>query len=166
MRASFLKLEMEQLARGFALAAADRRRCRKRAQKSGVTVQEARHRSLGELGGASDLEARQSAAAQSQDAGDAQRAGGFGGTSGTRRTIRQPGCTLGAKAREPLAGATLREAEAPRHLRDRLAENHDAMDHLGSTQRRELGFTACVHAAADFGTVLISQPPPFQVLAA
>ena len=158
MRASFLKLKVEQIARVLALVAEDGRRRAKREQASGVTVQEARHGSLGELGRASDLEARQPAAAQSQDAGDAQRVGGFGGTFWARRAIGKAGSAFGAEASQPLVGAALGEAEARRHLRDGLVEIDDAMDHLGSTQRGEFGLTVRVHAALVLGLVLISQP--------
>ena len=123
----FLDVEMEEVARVFALIADDGRRRAKREQTGGVTVQEARHGSLGELGRASDLEARQPAAAQSQDAGDAQRVGGFRGTFWARRAIGKAGCAFGAEASQPLVGAALGEAEARRHLRDGRVEIDDAM---------------------------------------
>ena len=154
----FLDVEMEEVARMLALVADDGRRRREREQTCGVTVQEARHGSLGELGRASDLEARQPAAAQSQDACDAQRVGGFGGTFWARRAIGKAGGALGAEASQPLVGAALGEAEARRHLRDRLVEIDDATDHLRSTQRGEFGLTVRVHAALVLGLVLISQP--------
>ena len=154
----FLDVEMDQIAWMFALVAAHRWRRFQSGETVRMTAQQAGHRSLGESGRLGDLEARQLAATQRQDACDAQRVDGSGGTLGTRRTILEARSALGAEARQPLVGATLREAESRRHLRDGLLESDDAVDHLGSTHRGQLGFTVRVHAAVVLGSVLISQP--------
>ena len=157
IRASFLKLEVDEFAWECAFVTLDRRRRRELREAVAMPAQEARDGGLGELGGASDLEARQLAAAQSEDAGDAQRVSGSGGTLGPGRTILEPGGSLGAEAGEPFVGAALRDPEARRHHRDGLLKIDDAMDHLGSTQRGEFGLTVGVHAAVVLGSVLLSQ---------
>jgi len=72
MRASFLKLEMNEFAGALTLVAADGRRRPESGELAGVAVQQARDGGFGELGHTGNLEARQPAAAQSQDAGDAR----------------------------------------------------------------------------------------------
>ncbi len=62
-----LDIEMDELTRVLAFIAAERRWRLERGEHFGVTVEKARDRSAGELGGAGDLKARQLAAAQRQD---------------------------------------------------------------------------------------------------
>ena len=71
-----LDVEVDELARMLALIAAERRWRLQRREFGGMAAQEARDRSAGELGGAGDLEARQLATAQRQDASDPQRVDG------------------------------------------------------------------------------------------
>ena len=113
---------------------------------------------LGDLGRAGDLKAWQLAAAQSQDAGDAQRVDGFWGTFGTRTAITQTGVPLGAEAREPFEDRANRDAQSSGDCGGGLMKIENAMDEFRSTARGELGSTVQVHAALDFGSVLISQP--------
>ena len=153
-----LDVEVEEFSRMCALVAQDRRWWGKFRQAVVMPTEEARDGGLGEFGRASDLEARQLPAAQGEHASDPERVGGKGGTFGARRTVGKTGESLGAEAGEPLEGGTDRNPEARRHLRDGLVKIDDAFDHLGSTQRGELGLTVRVHAAVVPGSVLISQP--------
>ena len=121
-------------------------------------AQKARDGSFGEPGQASDLEARQLAAAQSHDAGDAEAMGRPRGGSWTGRTIPETRKPLGAEAREPLESGAFGDCETRGDDGDGLAELEDAVNHLRSTPRREFGLTVNVHAALESGLVLLSQP--------
>ena len=129
----FLDVEVEQFTRVGAFVTQDRRRRGKLCQAEALPTQKARDGGLGELGGASDLEARQLAPAQGEDAGDAQRVGlarppapscpfrlrgGSGRTFGARGTIRQTGESLGPEAGEPLEGGADRDPETRRDRGD------------------------------------------------
>jgi len=157
IRASFLKLEVEQLARERALVALDWRRWGKLRQAETMAPQEAGDAGFGEFGSACDLEARQLAATQCQDARDAERVGGSGGTFWARTAVVEAGGAFVPEAGEPFVGAALGDAEAGGHLGDGLPEIDDTTDHLGSTERGEFGLTVVVHAAVVLGLVLISQ---------
>ena len=54
-----------------------------------MAVEDAGDGGLGKLGEASDLEGREFAATEGEDAGDPKRVGSFGGTFGTRTAIKE-----------------------------------------------------------------------------
>ena len=123
-----------------------------------MAMEQARDGSLGELGGVCDLEARQPAAAQSQDAGHAQRVDGFGGTMRARTAVGQSTRALGTPAGEPFENGARGDTEGGGHLRHGPVKNEDAADDLGSTPGSEPGFTVQVHAALVLGWVLCDNP--------
>ena len=151
-------VEVDEFARVGAFVALDRRRWGELREAVAVPVEEAGDGGLGELGSAGDLEAGPLAAAQGEHARDPQRVGGAGGTLGSRRAVLESGEPLGAKAGQPLEGGADGDSKARRDRGHGLPEVKNAVDHLGSTQRREFGLTVGVHAAGVLGWVLLSQP--------
>jgi hypothetical protein len=153
-----LDVEMEQLARERALVTLDWRRRRKLRQAETMAAQETGDAGFGEPGSAGDLEARQPAAAQSQDAGDTERVGGFGGTFWARTAVVEAGSTLGAETGEPFEDRALGNAKSGGDGAHGVMEFDDAVDDLGSTERGEPSLTVQVHAAVVLGWVLCDNP--------
>ena len=144
----FFDVEMNEFAGVSVLVAAQRSRGFQGFEASEtVAAQQTRDGGLGDFGATGDLEARQFAATQSQDAGHAERVDGSGGTFGARTAVVQSGRAFGAKASEPLVGAAFADTESGGDPGDGLMKLEDTFDHLGSTQRREPGLTVHVHAA-------------------
>ena len=154
----FLDVEVDEIARVLALVAAHRRRRLQGGEAGAMAEQEAGDGGFGELGGAGDLEAREFAAVQREDASHPERVGGSGGTFWARTAIGEPAVALGAEAGEPLVSGAHRNAKGGGHIGDGLVEMVDAADHLGSTQGGEFGLTVRVHVALEFGLLVISQP--------
>ena len=130
-----LDVEMEQIARVCALVAADGRRRRESGQPRRVAAQQAGDGGLGELGGTGDLEARQLAAAQGQDARDAQGVDGPGGTIGGANCGRAARRALGTEAGQPLVGACAPRCRKRRRPRRRAGGDRgcDGSSRLDST---------------------------------
>ncbi len=110
----------------LALVAAHRRWRLQGGEAVAMAQQETRDGSFGELGGASDLKARQPASAQREHASDPERVDGSGGTLRARRAIEQPAFALGAEASEPLVSSAHRNPEGGGHFGHGLMEIEDA----------------------------------------
>jgi hypothetical protein len=151
-------VEMDEIAWERVLVAADGQRRFEGRETSGVTAQQTGDGGFGEFGGARDLEGREFTASQGEDPGHTERVGGSGGTFGTRTTVEETGGALCVEAREPLEDRAHGETEARGDFCDGLLKMEEASDHLGSTHGGQFGVTVTVHAAVDFGLVLISQP--------
>jgi hypothetical protein len=153
-----LDVEVEEFTWVSTLVALDRWRRGELREAEAMAAQEAGDSGLGELGGPGDLEARQLAAAQCEDASHPERVGGFWGTFRARTAIVEAGSTLRAEAGEPFEDRALGNAKSGSDGGDGVMEFNDAVDDLGSTERGEPSPTVQVHAAVVLGLVLCDNP--------
>lgn len=92
-----LDVEVEEIAWVSALVAHDGRQWGELGQTQAMAAQEARNARFGKLGGAGDLEPRELAAAQGEDASDPERVGGSGGIGGRELRSWRPSAPLARK---------------------------------------------------------------------